>query len=79
MKKIKFIFLALFFTFSFQSISNSNSVPASFADLAERLMPSVVNISTSTTVVTKSNPLPFQLPPGSPFGDMFKEFGDPQE
>ena len=42
-------------------------------------MPSVVNISTSTTVVTKSNPLPFQLPPGSPFGDMFKEFGDPQE
>ena len=42
-------------------------------------MPSVVNISTSTTVVTKSNPLPFQFPPGSPFGDMFKEFGDPQE
>ena len=53
--------------------------PESFADLAEKLMPSVVNISTSTTVVTKSNPLPFQLPPGSPFGDMFKEFGDPQE
>jgi len=42
-------------------------------------MPSVVNISTSTTVVTKSNPLPFQFPPGSPFGDMFKEFGNPQE
>jgi len=39
----------------------------------------VVNISTSTTVITKSNPLPFQFPPGSPFGDMFKEFGNPQE
>jgi serine protease Do len=63
MKKIRFIFLALFFTFSFQTISNSNSVPASFADLAERLMPSVVNISTTQTVVTNTNPLPFTFPP----------------
>ena len=38
MKKIRFIFLALFFTFSLQTTSNSNSVPASFADLAERLL-----------------------------------------
>jgi len=30
--------------------------------------------------VTKSNPFPgFEFPPGSPFGDMFKEFGTPQE
>ena len=79
MKKIRFIFLALFFTLSFQTISNSNSVPASFADLAERLMPSVVNISTTQTVVTNTNPLPFTFPPGSPFEDMFKEFGTPQE
>ena len=42
-------------------------------------MPSVVNISTTTTVVTRSNPFPFQFPPGSPFEDMFKEFGTPQE
>ena len=42
-------------------------------------MPSVVNISTTTTVVTNSNPFPgFQFPPGSPFEDMFKEFGTPQ-
>ena len=79
MKKIKFILLALFFTFSLQTISNSNSVPESFADLAERLMPSVVNISTTQTVTTTSNPFPFQFPPGSPFEDMFKEFGTPQE
>ncbi|MDB3859432.1 Do family serine endopeptidase [Candidatus Pelagibacter sp.] len=79
MKKIKFILLALFFTFSLQTISNSNSVPASFADLAERLMPSVVNISTTQTVVTNTNPLPFTFPPGSPFEDMFREFGTPQE
>ena len=66
--------------FNFPIISNSQNIPGSFADLAEKLMPSVVNISTTQTVVTKSNPLPnFQFPPGSPFEDMFKEFGTPQE
>ena len=58
----------------------SKDVPNSFADLAEKLMPSVVNISTSQTVVTKSNPFPgFEFPPGSPFEDMFKDFGTPQK
>ena len=42
-------------------------------------MPSVVNISTTTTVVQNTNPFPFEFPPGSPFGDMFKEFGSPQK
>jgi serine protease Do len=80
MKKIKFIFLAIIFTFGFSIQSNSSSIPVSFADLAERLMPSVVNISTTQTVVTRSNPFPgLEFPPGSPFGDMFKEFGTPQE
>ena len=80
MKKIKFIFLALVFTFNFSTLSNSQSVPSSFADLAERLMPSVVNIATTQTVVTRKNPFPnFQFPPGSPFEDMLKEFGTPQE
>ena len=58
---------------------NAKDAPASFADLAERLMPSVVNISTTTTVTTRSNPFPFEFPPGSPFEDMFKDFGTPQE
>jgi serine protease Do len=79
MKKIKLIFLTLIFTLSYSLQSNSKSVPASFADLAERLMPSVVNISTTQTVTTTTNPFPFQFPPGSPFEDMFKEFGTPQE
>ncbi len=79
MKKIKFIFLALIFTFSFSFQSISKAVPESFADLAEKLMPSVVNISTTQTIVTNTNPFPFQFPPGSPFEDMFKEFGTPQE
>ena len=79
MKKIKFIFLTIIFTLSFSIQSNSKSVPASFADLAERLMPSVVDISTTQTITTTTNPFPFQFPPGSPFEDMFKEFGTPQE
>ena len=79
MKNIKALFLVLLFTVSNSTLSNSKSLPASFADLAERLMPSVVNISTTQTVVTNSNPFPFQFPPGSPFEDMFKEFGTPQE
>ena len=80
MKKFKLIFLTLILTFSFSIQSNSKTIPASFADLAERLMPSVVNISTTQTVVTRSNPFPgLEFPPGSPFEDMFKEFGTPQE
>ena len=80
MMKIKAIFLSLILVLNFSSVSSSQNIPNSFADLAEKLMPSVVNISTTQTVVTRSNPFPnFQFPPGSPFGDMFKEFGTPQE
>ena len=79
MNKIKTIFLILVFALSFQSKSLSQNIPNSFADLAEKLMPSVVNISTTTVITTQSNPFPFQFPPGSPFEDMFKEFGTPQE
>ncbi len=79
MMKIKAIFLSLILVLNFSSVSNSQNIPNSFADLAEKLMPSVVNISTTTIVTTQSNPFPFQFPPGSPFEDMFKEFGTPQE
>ena len=57
----------------------SKSTPASFADLAEKLMPSVVNISTTQTIKTSGNQFPFQFPPGSPFEDMFKDFNQPTE
>ena len=68
MMKIKAIFLSLLLVFNFSSISNSQNIPNSFADLAEKLMPSVVNISTTHTVVTRSNPFPnFQFPPASPY------------
>ncbi len=79
MKKFKIFFITLLVFFNLYTNTNSQSVPDSFADLAENLMPSVVNISTTTTITTQSNPFPFQFPPGSPFEDMFKEFGAPQE
>jgi len=79
MKILKTYFITFIIFFSFSVQSSSKNAPESFADLAEKLMPSVVNISTTQTVVTNSNPFPFQFPPGSPFGDMFKEFGTPQE
>ncbi len=79
MKKFKLYFLSLLIIITLNGKSFSKGVPETFADLAEKLMPSVVNISTTQTVVTNSNPFPFQFPPGSPFEDMFKEFGAPQE
>jgi len=72
--------LVVFFSIALAIQANAKDAPASFADLAERLMPSVVNISTTTTITTNGNPFPgFKFPPGSPFEDMFKEFGTPQK
>ncbi|MDC3060493.1 trypsin-like peptidase domain-containing protein, partial [Candidatus Pelagibacter sp.] len=78
MKFIK-IFLLILFSINIQNTTNAANMPASFADLAEKLMPSVVNISTTTTITTRSNPFPFEFPPGSPFEDMFKDYGTPQK
>ena len=74
LKKIIYLIIFLNFT-TFQA----KAVPESFADLADKLMPSVVNISTTQTVKTTTNQFPFQFPPGSPFGEMFKDFERPTE
>jgi serine protease Do len=80
MRLLKKILLT-FVIFNLGSINFSiaKPVPDSFADLAEKLMPSVVNISTTQTIKTKPNQLPFQFPPGSPFEEMFKDFNQPTE
>ena len=78
MRFIKILLLILF-SINIQNTTNAANMPASFADLAEKLMPSVVNISTTTTITTRSNPFPFEFPPGSPFEDMFKDYGTPQK
>ena len=56
--------------------ANARTAPESFADLAEKLLPSVVNISTTQTVEGREGPQIPQLPPGSPFEEFFKEFFD---
>jgi len=63
-------------------VANAKSAPDSFADLAEKLLPAVVNISTSQTVEGRGGVQIPQLPPGSPFQDFFKDFFEknrPQE
>jgi len=77
-KVLNFCLILIFLSYP-TSLANSKTIPNSFADLAEKLMPSVVNISSTQTIKTTSNPFPFQFPPGSPFEDMFKEFNRPTE
>lgn len=56
--------------------SQAKAAPESFAELADKLLPAVVNIST-TQVIENRNPQQMpQFPPGSPFEDFFKEFFD---
>jgi serine protease Do len=49
--------------------------PESLAPLAEQISPSVVNITTSTTVEGRTGPQGI-VPEGSPFEDFFREFRD---
>ena len=50
--------------------------PDSFADQVEQLSPAVVNITT-TTIVSEGPGMDMpQFPPGSPFEEFFKNFGD---
>ena len=71
----KIFFYTVIFKISF--LTQVKAVPASFADLAEKLMPSVVNISTTQTVRTTQNQFPFQFPPGSPFEELLRIIKDP--
>src|SRR5436190_10413662 len=47
--------------------------PDGIADVAERVIDAVVNISTSQSIESKSSVAP-QLPPGSPFEEFFDDF-----
>ncbi len=49
--------------------------PESLAPLAEKISPSVVNITTSTLVEGRTGPRGI-VPEGSPFEDFFREFQD---
>lgn len=73
---IKFFFLLTFF---FISSAQAQPVTKSFADLSERLLPTVVNISTTQVIKQRQKGAPPfeempQFPPGSPFEDFFRDF-----
>ena len=55
----------------------ARGAPDSFADLSAKLLPTVVNITTSQTLKAPSQKMP-DLPPDSPLSDMFKNFLGPR-
>ncbi len=56
----------------------ARSAPESFAELADKLLPTVVNISTSQTLKAPPQGVMPELPPGSPLEDLFKNFLGPR-
>ncbi len=58
-----------------QTVVPRAGAPGSFADLVAKLQPAVVNISTKQTIVQTAQVNPFQ---GTPFGDLFGQFGGQQ-
>ena len=62
--------------------AQARQAPNSFADLAEKLLPAVVNISTSQAAPQRqpgARPEMPQFPPGSPFEEFFRDFFDRQQ
>ena len=70
---LKIFFLVFLININYNH-AYSTDVSKGFSRLAEKSMPSVVNISAITVVETRSQPFPFQFPPGSPFEEFFKDF-----
>ena len=69
--------LGLAFVIAQATLAGAQSRPSTFADLAEKVSPSVVNITTATVVATNTQPGPV-VPEGSPFEDFFRDFMDRQ-
>jgi len=82
-KKLLFVFVLILMTSPIHT-ANARDVmvdnaPGSFADLAEMLLPSVVNVSSTAKVEEFNDAMPhgmpdFQFPEGSPFQDFFEDF-----
>jgi serine protease Do len=72
---MKFRFLSIFLGLMFLSPAIARPAPDSFADLANQLLPTVVNVSTTQTLKPSSQQLAMpDIPPGSPLADLFKDF-----
>ena len=58
----------------------ARGAPDSFADLADKLLPTVVSIATSQTLKQPGPQASMpNIPPGSPLADLFKDFLAPQK
>ena len=64
--------LSVFLILAQTLMASARGAPESFADLAETISPSVVNITTSTTVAGRMGPQGI-VPDGSPFEDFFRD------
>ena len=77
-RQIHSVMINTLFVFSILMLLNlsahARGAPESFADLAEELSPSVVNITTSTTIAGVTDQARPQIPEGSPFEDLFRDF-----
>jgi serine protease Do len=62
---------------AFAAPALARGAPDSFADLSAKLLPTVVNIATSQTLKAPPPQDMPSLPPGSPLGDLFKNFLGP--
>ena len=74
--KPTFFVIAVVLTLGFQAPAYAKAAPESFADLADRLLPAVVNISTTQVIESRTPQEMPQFPPGSPFEEFFKDFFD---
>jgi serine protease Do len=74
----RFTVLVLFLAGMPFTQAEAHAGPTGFADLVEKLLPAVVNISTTQTISgqdEEAEAMPdMQLPPGSPFEDFFNNF-----
>ena len=65
--------------FASAPLALAKAPPESFADLAEKALPAVVNISTTQTIKRESGPNRPHFPPGSPFEEFFRDYFDRQQ
>lgn len=80
MRKLAGVIAFTLITWSAQAVQAATNVPPGFADLVEKLLPSVVNISTTQEMKSGGVKLNFKgLPPSKEldeFRDFFEQFGD---
>jgi serine protease Do len=69
---------AFIFSILLMSGASARPAPESFSGLAEKLLPTVVNIATTQNLKPSPKAEIPNLPPGSPLADLFKDFLGPR-